>query len=332
MKKIAILPAAAILLAATSCVEDAVVTEASDMQTHAIGFNSTVARNPSSRTIASIDDLTRFYAYGTQDGTTDLFLAQEVNLSGGDWSYTYNQGSSKPKWTPGSSYVFYAYSSDNAAVGGTANYSFAKGLTFAGVTTGSATANADLIYADRVEQIGLQSGNNRVAFNFRHILSQINVVFTNSTSNAEGIAYSARINSVSLGGYDLTGDFDGSAWSIASGSKQAEAVALTFGGKAASDTLALSEKAQTLPMYLVPQQTEGIVLQFSVTIVNDANASDVTTKTWQATFDADWELGYRYNYNIPLALTADEYIEFTASSLNGWSDGLSGQIQLVEVK
>jgi hypothetical protein len=313
---------------------DDVVVEGDDLQTHAIGFNSSVAKNPmTTRTLSSVDDLTKFFVYGTQDGTTDLFLAQEVVKANGDWTYTYNQGSSKPKWTPGSRYVFYAYSSDNAALNGTAVYNVTDGLTFEGVTSGTATTNADLVYASKVEQVGLQSGNNRVAFNFKHILSQINVVFKNATSNAENIAYTAVVDSISLSGYSLTGDFDGSAWTIASSSSAADNVALGFSGNAATTgSLALAATEQTLPLYVLPQQTSDIELVFRATITNANNASDKVVKTWKATFDAAWELGYRYVYNIPLSLVADEYIEFTANSLNGWSEGTTGTIKLVEVK
>jgi hypothetical protein len=184
-----------------------------------------------------------------------------------------------------------------------------------------------------VEQVGLQSGNNRVAFNFKHILSQINVVFKNATSNAENIAYTAVVDSISLSGYSLTGDFDGSAWTIASTSSAADNVALGFSGNAATTgSLALAATEQTLPLYVLPQQTSDIELVFRATITNANNASDKVVKTWKATFDAAWELGYRYVYNIPLSLVADEYIEFTANSLNGWSEGTTGTIKLVEVK
>jgi hypothetical protein len=313
------------LLWAVSCSSHE-FSEANDLQSNVIGFNSTINKTHA-RALNSVSDLNKFFVYGTKDAQTNIFTNQEVSLSGDEWAYTYT-GSSKPKWVPGSSYAFYAYSNDNGAVNGTVNYSIEDGLTFSGVTTGSADSNGDLVYAPRVTQVGLQTGNSRVPFNFKHILSQINVVFSNATTNAENIPYNVTINSVSINGHQLTGDFDGSAWSISS-PNLASSVSLSLGTTGA---LALNASSTTAPLFVIPQETSDVVLTYNVTVTNANNSQDTTTKTWKATFDANWLLGYRYNYNIPVSLTNDEYIEFTANSLNSWETGTTGQIKIEEVK
>ena len=314
--------ALASLMWLASCTHE--VDEASDYQTNAIGFNSTIFKQ--SRALNSFEDLNKFFVYGTKDGSDHLFLGQPVSKSGDDWTYTYTGGKSKPKWEAGSRYIFFAYSSENSTLAGSVSYDATNGLTFSGVTSGSEDNNADLVYASRIEQVGLQTGNSRVPFSFKHILSQINVVFTNSTTNSENVPYNVTVNSVSLNNHELVGDFNGSAWSIANTSIAGDHVPFTFGTSTGSSAIALSQTATTSPLFVIPQTTGDVTILYNVTITNANNSADTTTKTWKATFDASWLMGYRYNYNIPVALTSDEYIEFTVSSLNGWEDGTTGQI------
>lgn len=325
----------AVAASITSCANQDVVNEGDARQTNAISFGTSLAKNTNgSRALNSLSDLNKFFVYAAKDSTSIIFEHQEVNKTT-DWSYT---ASTKPKWEPGSSYVFYGYSADNGELKGTAKYSITKGLTFESVYVGTPGANYDLVYAGPITQVGKMTGNSRVSMRFRHILSQIKLSFKNATANATNVPYNVYVNWAMVDGHELTGDFNGEEWTFKNYSDTIPGAGYTYldftKDVKTSGAIALDSISTTLPLHVIPQTDYNgsmVSIRFNVTITNANDSTDTVTKTLQANFLPDWKLGYRYNYIIPISLYTIEDIEFTAESLNDWVDGANGNLEVFEV-
>ena len=329
---------AASLMTVTSCTS----TNNEELSaTGAISFSPTLNK---SRALTSVDDLTKFYVYGSVDGKS-IFSDQLVSRpnTAADWTYTYNGGEA-PKWVVGSTHYFYAYSADNGKLEGkmgSASYTPSGKLVFTNVYAGAPDSNFDLVYAS-AEQVGKMTDNAKVAFRFKHILSQINVIFKNVTTNNNNVAYNVKVNSINFANCEVMGNFDGEKWTEPSNSTipglGLNGTPLYFADNnlTSTDYFGINETKQTVSMYEIPYDYsyEPIVLRFSVTITNANDPADTKTKTLQATFNPNWQMGYRYNYTIPVSLfESDEYIQFTAESLDDWSEGAtSGTLKIEEVK
>lgn len=329
---------AAALMSVTSC--SSTSDEAPVETTGGISFSSTLNK---SRALNSIEDLNTFYVYGSKDGSENLFLDQLVGRASANdtWEYTYNGAATKPKWVAGSYYKFYAYSSDNGKIKGTVNYDATNGLTFKDVYAGSPNSNYDIVYAT-AEQVGKMTDNSRVSFRFKHILSQINVTFKNTTTNAQNVPYNVKINSINFANCEVMGDFDGTSWTFSDTKEPGNGISKTplyfvDNNKTSTDNFALNETKSTVAMYEIPHDyvnDEPVVFRFNVTITNANDPKDTVTKTLQASFNPEWKMGYKYNYTIPVSLfSSNDYIEFNAVSLDDWNEGAtSGTLTIQEVQ
>ena len=332
---------AATLLIASSCTS---TVDEGIANTNAISFG-TVLTN--SRALDGIGDLNKFYVYGSVNGKT-IFNDQVVTRSDDAtnlWTYTYNAGDEAPKWVAGATHHFYAYSADNGeihGIEGKAVYTPGGKLTFQNVYAGAPDSNFDLIYAE-AEQVGLMSGNSKVALRFKHIFSQINVIFQNATQNDAGTVYNVKINSTNFANCEVMGNFDGEKWTEPDDStipgNGLNGTPLYFLDTNATSTgfFGLGESVQTVAMYEIPYDYtyEPIVLRFSITLTNANNPADTKTKIFQANFNPKWEMGYRYNYTVPVSLAlfeSDEYIHFTVTDIDNWNDGVTeGTLDIEEV-
>jgi hypothetical protein len=339
MKNLIFLGFVAAIFATTSCTSEGVNNEADVRQTNAITFNSGLS---SSRALNSLTDLTKFFVYGAKDGQTVLFDNQTVDRSASGWTYTYASGN-KPMWVAGSTYKFYAYSAENKDLGSKAAYSIEDGLTFTGVRVGDINNNFDLVYATPVEQIGKMTGNAAVPFKFKHILSQIHFVFKNATENDGNVPYDVTVTRVKLNGYELTGDFDGTEWNMDNyvtnyGTADVDQYfTVNNANSVTSSSFALGESQKTVPLHVIPQTPlqngDVVTLKFTYTITNRNDSTDTISKSFYANMYPEWKMGYRYNYIVDISLSSLEYIEFTAESLEDWSDASSAQlIELTEIK
>jgi len=328
MKKLVLVATCVLSLASVACTSNDVIDNADNRQTNEIGFSTAVSRG-TSRAINSISDLKSFYVYGSQESTT-VFNAQLVSGSTSDanstaWDYTYNLGTTKPKWVAGSNYKFFAYSYDNSAVAtGVAQYTpgtTTGSLKFEGFTTKSGDGTGDLIYSAPDAIFALQSGNSRVPFSFSHILSQVSLVFQNNTSSTSGTTYSVKISDIKVTGYNTKGNYDGNGtWGTLSDA--ASNVAINTAG--ASLAAQATETASSL--FVIPQTIPaGSTITLTATITNNSNASDVTTYEYTATLTGEWKIGKKYQYTVPVTLNdTEEYINFTVSSIDGWGDTING--------
>ena len=324
MKKLVLVASCVISLATVACSSDNVIDNGDSRQTNSIDFNSAITRG--SRSLDATSDLTTMYVYGTQDNTSAIFDAQAVTKGTENWEYTYNKSGDKPKWTAGSLYKFYAYSYENGSTS-SAKYSAGGVLTFDGFTTKAGDGTGDLIYASSDQIIGLQTGNSRVAFTFKHILSQVSLVLLNNTLNAQEIPYNVTISNIKLSGYGTTATFDGTDWGTTT--NPANNVSVNNEGKA----FPYEDHETASSLFVIPQKDKTVTLTLTAEIKNANNANDVTKYTYSATFTPNWEQGKKYQCTIPVTLnTGEESIEFTVTSLNGWSDTYGGYINLTKTK
>ena len=168
MKKIFVAMLA--LAAATACSNDELVS----VNQEAIGFDNAFVNN----SVRSVNDpsytmdgtmFTSFNVFGfVQDAT--LFAGVPVTYADNKWSYENTQ-----YWIAGAHYTFHAVAPT------TANVTNAAATTTNGVTLSytNVEGKEDLLYA-YTEADGDVSGNDPVAFDFRHILSKIKFSFENA--------------------------------------------------------------------------------------------------------------------------------------------------------
>ncbi len=166
-------------MALTACTSEEVIEEG--VQGNAIGFQNAVSKESRALTNASLE---KFYVYGyyLKDGFTatpvNVFSAVEVRKTGTTWSYDNTR-----YWVPDTKYYFYAYSCENATAKVSASLNLtgsdvnARALRFSNYTCNDSHQH-DLIYAEAEGIDGKEAENEPVSFNFKHILTKINVEFT----------------------------------------------------------------------------------------------------------------------------------------------------------
>lgn len=257
-------------------------------------------------------------------------------------------------WIPGANYNFCAVAP--ATVGTTtANWTkTACSVTDAGAinTTLSFTNNGtqDLLYAEHEQIQGQLTGNSKVDFTFRHLLSRVKFTFKNSY-NATGATLKVRNikiqNAYAAASVDLTKTE--TTWTV---TNNTDNLVLEFGNALGStatsatgdEAIAYTEsKSSYNALFLIPNAVP------SVTITNtDAEGTTTTTTAngYKVTFDIDLLVNGTsvkvYNrevlvnftplpgnsYNISTEITAQNIdpnnafqpIEFTVNSLPGWGD------------
>ena len=215
----------AILVAATlvACAKEDVISQNNE----AIGFKQAFVDN----SVRSVEDpsfsntnlFSSFAVYGTVENAP---LFNKVEVSGSDlngtWTYEGTQ-----YWIAGAKYNFAAiapYAKGVAdAFSVVENSVTGEGQpTYVGKTTLSNYVNddTDLLYAQNAEVSGQLSGNQKVAFTFRHTLSKVKFSFKNAynASNATIAVRDIKIaNAYNLADVELTATT--TAWSNPEGSK-----------------------------------------------------------------------------------------------------------------
>lgn len=163
MKKV-FLSLATVAMAISSCTNQEVLDV---REGAAIGFNTFVGK--STRAYNETDGLTSFYVYGGYAEVTNLFEAQEVTGSAGNYTYAPLR-----YWVKDAEYKFGAISENTPNT--TFNYATGN-LTVANYTVAD-NGDVDLVVAQSVPTItGKESGNTAVSFTFSHVLSKVNLQF-----------------------------------------------------------------------------------------------------------------------------------------------------------
>ena len=330
MKKLfTILAVAATLV---SCAKEDVVSQAAP---EAIGFDNAFVEN-STRSVndPSFDAdnmFSDFAVYGFVEGAVLLDgvrvaqenLAEDQTKTG--WEYAGTQ-----YWIAGAKYNF-------NAVAPLTNGGWTKTAATKDATTLSFTNNGttDLLYAYAAQE-GKVSGNEAVAFTFRHTLSKVKLSFENAynATNATIKVRDVKItDAYATGNVVLTDDTD---WSTQSGKLE-----LAFGnavadGATSTDAPAFAYKT-TLESYnelfMIPGNGPATVTVdgedkkcYTVTFIVDLLVGDSVVKSYNHTIKAVFAPEAGNSYDLKATINAanidpnneQEPIEFTVNTLPGW--------------
>lgn len=196
MKKI--LFAAAALVAMASCATEDIVSSAAP---EAIGFDSAFVDNstrsnydPSYTNTKLFPD---FAAFARVNGA-ELFNNKEVKGTGtgdnGAWTYQGTQ-----YWVKGAKYNFAAIAPRTVTGGGYWNNATTSvNSDFSAITTEfdfRSTSATDLLYAEVENITGKASGNSKIGFSFRHLLSKVKFSFKNEYSTE---AFSIKVYDIRI--------------------------------------------------------------------------------------------------------------------------------------
>ncbi len=349
MRKLFLYTAAALTL--TACSSTDVIDES--VQSPAIGFNTLVGKNSRALTNTNFN---KFYVYGsyTKSGAEltpfQVFHGETVTKTDGSWSYD-----DKRYWIPGASYKFFAYSCDGNAINGdngTVGYPLVTTDTYTGpaqvLNINNYICNSshqhDLVYAKAAGNpiIGLETNNKNVSFNFKHILSRVNVKFTSNFTDDYKIAISnVHIVNIRDKGNYAWSDPTTVSW-VKSSVNRTDADKFINLDIEADKNIAINgqseeEKVRTAYGYVIPYHyaENNVRLEFDITLYKQSGARDnelresdiqVLQRHLKGSWAPKWNEGYSYTYNVLLDGTAAslEPIVFeTAEDMNldNWTPG-----------
>ena len=324
MKKIFVAMLA--LAAATACSNDELVS----VNREAIAFdnafinNSVRSVNDPSITNANLQD---FAVYGFVEGAT-LFDGTTVSKTitnsdlKSEWKYEGTQ-----YWITGANYNFHAVAPKTDG-NWTPTAKAADGLTL----TVNNDGTTDVLYST-VAQQGQLSGNPKVAFTFRHILSKVKFSFENAynATNATIKVKNIKIeNAYAQGSVALTSTT--TEWTGHNGT-----VVLDFGMATDAEETADKEKVEVAyaynktyesqnELFLIPgaMPTDGYKVTFDV----DLLVSGTSVKVFNHTVYAKFTPAVGNAYDIKAVINAEnidpdhaqEPIEFTVNTIPGWGE------------
>ena len=333
----------AVAAAMVSCAKEDVVSQAAP---EAIGFDNAFVEN-STRSVndpswSNTNLFSDFAVYGYVENAS---LFNNVVVSGsainGNWTYTNTQ-----YWITGAKYNFAAIA---PAANGVADvFTVAKnGDNYVGTTVlpFTNTGTNDVLYAQNAQVVGATSGNAKVAFTFRHILSKVKFSFENAynASTATIKVYDVKIENAYATATATLGK-TATAWANHDGT-----LVLEFGNASDNEeTTDVKESAEVA--YACGKTYESLNERFlipgtapSVTY-KDKTGTDVTVNAYKVTFKVDLlvnnTLVKTYNhtayakfapvagnsYDIKTVINANnidpqnkqEPIQFTVTEIYGW--------------
>lgn len=325
----------AILVAATlvACAKEDVISQNNE----AIGFKQAFVDN----SVRSVVDpsltaatLTDFAVYGTVENA-DLFncirVAQDITNTEltSEWKYAGTQ-----YWIAGAKYNFAAIAPYAKGVEGA--FTVAKnGEDYVGTTTLTdyVNDNTDLLYAQNAQVTGAVSGNAKVAFTFKHVLSKVKFSFENGY-NASTAKIAVRAIKI-VNAYtdaDVALNLSGATWSGWNGSKTLDFSHATDGNNDVVDDVVVADAfayGTTLESYnemlLIPTTTKTYNIEFVV----DLYVNDVLIKEYPHTATVVFAPEAGKSYNITAVVDAEnidpqnkqEPIEFTVTKIDEWATG-----------
>ena len=313
MKKVLI---AVLALAAVACNKAEIVEQT---PANAIAFESVFVDNAtksvSDPSYANDNLFSDFAVYGFVQGAT-LFDGKPVTGSGinGTWTYTGTQ-----YWIDGAKYNFAAVAPFSNKNWNTTNFGIGEtNLYF----TNNGTQ--DVLYAQSAEITGAASGNSKVGFTFRHILSKVKFSFENK--------YLADDTKIQVRNIKINNAYKTGNVTLTSGTPvwkdQAGTLELKFGNAAsafdANEPIAHNATAESYnELLLIPGAVEG---GYKVTFTYDILVGEGETKvkefTKTATVNFTPEAGHAYDFKA--TITPGELIEFTVTPITGWTTETEG--------
>lgn len=281
MKKI-LISMATLSLVAVSCTK---VTEESAQ--NSIGFESSfVHNNVHTASVSEIttENLATFYVFGGYEDMTHVFNGTEVSKQSGIWSYSPTRF-----WVNGKNYHFAAYS-PKIENGGTVEPDNSNHrLTFTDFIA-STTQQIDLIYAT-ANHTATASANEKIRFNFNHLLSMIKFTFKSGFGNDIKVT----VSNLKAYGMGSKSTFSNGNWSDPT-EDLAEGTAFNEISVPEAVNTSAGEKMANSGNFVVLPQTTDINISFHVSIT-DITGAEIASKDMTATVrGATWEMGKRYNY------------------------------------
>lgn len=312
--------------ALTSCTENEVVDVA---ESRVIGFDSYVNNSTRAVNVTTKDNLEKIYVIGYEKATsatsatdfTSLFDHVPVTYDSSSKKWGYD---SHKHWQRNTLYRFAAYATgveNNASMFNDVNYD-PDGDS---ITISNYTPNGnDLIAAISGDKnVGETIPSDRVAFSFHHLLSRVKVSFKLGTAfNAVAKISNVRIVDAinqGTGVYEYVQNSKNISWTGTATIGDAYTLV--------SEETVLTTDFQEFEVFVIPQLTTNIKLQFTYTTYEQGGTEVIHNYTKEASLtvpnnitDGKWKEAYIYNYICTFGLEADETpIEFTVYNVEGWT-------------
>ena len=328
MKKI--LLAVLSIAALASCAQDEILGVAKDdaiVFKNAFVDNATKAIDPSITNVGGANAISEFQVWGTTQGDHDgavivpIFADEKVDNKAGEWMYSAGK---TQYWIDGNKYNFAAVVNGQVAL-------LEKGLPKTIEYTADGTT--DLLYARSTNDIlGKASGNEKVGFTFKHLLSKAGFTFVNTTpapQSGKGVIYT--VSDVKISGLSGTATYDvDNGWL-----NQNTTYTQEFGHIVAKDAdskintpAEIAEQGEGAANYeclLIP----GIYTTATVTctinlylngVVKEENLADVI-KYSHTISRLSLKPGYMYNFALSTGL--NEVIKFDVVEVEAWKPGMT---------
>lgn len=285
-----------------------------------IGFDNAYIGNPTKAvTEINKDNIQKFYVFGGTQAENDLFENVEVTKVTNGWDYLNHK-----EWEPSTEYKFAAYYND-ALLTNTDNVSFdyASGaLTFTDFES-SPNHQVDLLYDDLTYTSKAEGvANDKVQFNFRHLLSIVK--FTFKSGFGDGVT--VTVSDMEFYGMKTKGTVTPTdaevAWVSTAPISEGNGFML-FSETNATNSAVAAETAYdnciVMPQTFSDNRT--MVAKFTVTLTGEGLDDVTTTKEITAYLPADtWKPGFRYNYVATISGQTMNYIEFDAPLVSDWDE------------
>ena len=317
MKKviIAALSVGAMVLAGCTKTE---VTSISDSAY--IGFDNAYIGNPTKAvTEINKDNIQKFYVFGGTQAESDLFENVEVTKVTNGWDYLNHK-----EWEPTTEYKFAAYYNDaSLTTPGNVSFDYTSGaLTFTDFES-SPNHQVDLLY-DELTYTSKAEGvaNEKMQFNFRHMLSIVK--FTFKSGFGDGVT--VTVSDMDFYGMNAKGTVTPTDADVVwtSNTPISEGNGFMLFSEANETNSAVAAKTAYDNCIVIPQtfsDNQTMVAKFTVTLTGEGLDDVTTTKEITAYLPADtWKPGFRYNYVATISGQTMNYIEFDAPLVSDWDD------------
>lgn len=315
------------------CTSSDVIDES--IQTNAIGFESVVGKptrgiDDSSisgdLTTANLDELYIYGYYTPKDHPTNyiqIFHQEKLYKKDGVWTYDNTR-----YWVPDAIYNFYAYSCGdiklNTDLGTPAMDLVNDPFRVLRISRYICDDNHqhDLIYAHKEGVTGKKAGegNDRVSFDFNHILTKISAEFVSEfSSEYDVIVSNVEVRNIrNIGSYNPKGN-DGYMWTDVERTASDKVVKLSIPANSKANG---EETIKTGSAYVLPfnYSAADVYLSFDVVVTEKESGKSILSRHMSGTWSPNWTIGYNYNYRIKITGTAAnlDKITFNDMNVNSW--------------
>lgn len=324
------------LMALTACTSEE-VTDISETQSNAIGFENVINKNSRAEVTGDLTknsfDMFMVYGYYTKENIStpiQIFNGVPVKKVNDKWGYD-----GVRYWIPKCTYYFYAYSCADIAL------SPDKGsptLTLTNESTPDGRALSimnylcdnrhqhDLVYAENGPIVATEKENKAVSLAFKHALCKIKAIFT--TDFPDG--YTVKISDVKIDEFYNLASFNTRNKSWSGFSEETGAyINLAVDDKNNTITNAANSKVETSEVFIIPTvypSSEWVKLHFTIELSKGKEV--VLERNIYGTWSPNWEVGkiYTYNINITGSSAGIEPIVFAAAQSlddNSWDTSTS---------